>query len=129
MENHTNQGDAAAVCDMLHDDLEVHIIDRTMRTPKEIDGGKDELCRLAHETVTSLGKVPHSMHVEWNDIEVTRHWLHPWTSEVSYTENRSMSIRGANIRLNTTSDDTITLVHTLSGVKLRKLHAESRVSE
>lgn len=129
MENLMNQGKADEVCDMFHDDLEVNISDYTLRSPKEISGGKDELCDLTHDTVDSLGKVPHRMNVQWNDIEVTRSWAHPWTSEISYTEERTMSLSGANIRIHTTSEDTITLVQTLGGVKLRRLDAESRVSE
>jgi hypothetical protein len=129
MENLMNQGEADEVCEMFHEDLEVSISDRTARVPKEIAGGRDELCQLTHETVTAMGKVPHRMNVRWDDIEVTRSWLHPWTSEVSYTEERTMSMQGVNIRINTTSDDNITLVQTLSGVKLRKLEAETWVSE
>jgi hypothetical protein len=129
MESLTSQGKAAEVCDMFHEDLEINIVDRTSRTPKEIEGGKDELCELTHQTADSLGKVPHRMNVEWNDVEVTRSWWHPWTSEVTYTEERTMSLRGVNISIHTTSQDTITLVQTLSGVKLLHLDAEAWVAE
>ena len=129
MENLTNSGKADEVCAMFHDDLEVSISDHTVRTPKETEGGKDELCGLTHEASAALRKLPVKMNVEWSELEVTRSWLHPWTSEISYTEDRTLSIRGANVRLNTTSDNTITLVQTLSGVKLRKLAAESWIAE
>ena len=48
----------------------------------------------------------------------------PWTSEVSYAEHRTLSIQGANVSLQTVSDDEITLVQTFSGVKLRKVKSE-----
>lgn len=129
MENLTNEGKSDQVCAMFHDDLEVSISDHTTRAPREVEGGKEELCELTRESVAALRSVPMRMSVEWNDFEVTRSWLHPWTSEVSYTEDRSMTIRGANLRINTTSDNTITLVQTFSGVKLRKLAAEAWVAE
>ena len=69
------------------------------------------------------------MRVEFNDVTVKRNWLHPWTSEVSYIEDRTLTIRGANVRISTTSDDVITLVQTFSGVKLRKLKAEAYLNE
>ena len=69
------------------------------------------------------------MRVDFNDVIVTRSWLHPWTSKVSYSEDRTLALRGANVSLNTTSDDTITLVQTFSGVKLLKLEAEAYLTE
>ena len=85
-----------------------------------MSGGKEELCDLTHDAVEALNMLPHTMRVEFNDVTVKRDWLHPWTSEISYTEDRSLTIRGANVRLSTTSDDVITLVQTFSGVKLQE---------
>ena len=41
-----------------------------------------------------------------------------------YLEVRELTVRGANVSLRTVSEDTLTLVQTLSGVKLRKLSAD-----
>jgi len=131
MDSLMNQGKAGEVCAMFHDDLEFSIVDHTAGGggSTTLEGGKQDFCETTQEQVAALQKVPHTMHVEFNDLTVTRSWLHPWTSEVSYTEDRSFTIRGANLTLNTTSDDTITLVQTLSGVKLRKVQVEAWAAE
>src|SRR5690349_12691111 len=74
MENLTDNGKAAEVCDMFHEDLEMKISDHTTRVPREMSGGKGELCDITHESVDALAKVPHTMYVEWNDFEVSRSW-------------------------------------------------------
>jgi hypothetical protein len=124
-------GKADEVCGMFHDDLEFSIADHTAMGAgaTEIEGGKQDLCAKTHEQVDALAKVPHTMRVDFNDVTVTRSWLHPWTSEVSYSEDRTLAIRGANVTFRTTSEDIITLVQTFSGVKLLKLEAEAYITE
>jgi len=131
MDSLMNEGRADEVCAMFHDDLEFSIVDHTASGggSTTLEGNKQDFCETTQEQVAALQKVPHTMRVEFNDVTVTRDWLHPWTSEISYTEDRSFSIRGANITLNTTSDDTITLVQTFSGVKLLKVQVEAWVAE
>ncbi|HET9475381.1 MAG TPA: hypothetical protein VFO82_15885 [Steroidobacteraceae bacterium] len=124
-----NEGRADEVCAMFHDDLEVDIEDHTSGATENVAGGKQELCDRTRDAVESLKKLPHTMRVEFNDVTVKRDWLHPWTSEVSYTEGRVLIIRGANVTISTTSNDVITLVQTFSGVKLRKLKAEAFLNE
>ncbi|HEY6126051.1 MAG TPA: hypothetical protein VIV63_15465 [Steroidobacteraceae bacterium] len=124
MEALMNDGNAEEVCAMFHEDLEVEISDRSGDSPQEMSGDKEEFCALTTETAAGLHLLPHSMSVNYTDVNVTRNWLHPWTSEVSYLENRSLTIRGANVTLRTVSEDEITLVHTFSGVKLLKLKSD-----
>ncbi len=128
MDSLMNDGKADDVCAMFHEDLEMHIEDHTSEAASNLDGGKDELCELTHDAVNALKSLPRTMRVEFNDVTVKRDWLHPWTSEVSYTEDRILTV-GTSIRISTTSDDVITLVQTFSGVKLRKLKAETYVNE
>jgi len=130
MDSLMGEGKAAQVCDMFHDDLEFSIADHTSAgAATTFDGGKQDLCDKTHEQVDALSKVPHTMRVDFDDVTVKRSWLHPWTSEISYSEDRTLAIRGANVSFSTTSDDTITLVQTFSGVKLLKLEAEAYVTE
>jgi hypothetical protein len=124
MESLINEGKADEVCAMFHEDLEVKISDESGDSPTHVSGGKQELCDLTKATVAGLRMVPHSMNVEYTEVNAKQDWLHPWTGEIRYLENRSFSIPGANITLRTVSDDEITLVHTFSGVKLRKLTSE-----
>ena len=128
MEDHVSQGNADAVCDMLHADLEVDIQDHTGEDGQDTRGGKEELCSLTRTVVEMLGKVPHTTNVNFNVSSVKRDWLHPWTSEVSYVEERNLTIAGA-VSLNTVSEDTITLVQTFSGVKLLKLDSQAFLAE
>jgi hypothetical protein len=127
MENHMSQGNVDAVCDMLHADLEVNIQDHTGENGQDTRGGKQELCDLTRTVVEMMGKVPHTTNVNFNVSSVKRDWLHPWTSEIRYVEERSLTVAG--VTLNTVSEDTITLVQTFSGVKLRKLEAEVFLAE
>jgi len=129
MDSLMNAGKPDEVCAMFHDDLEVQIEDHSSETARNVDGGKDELCELTHDAVEALKMLPHSMRVEFNDVTVKRDWLHPWTSEVSYIEDRTLTIHGTKVRISTTSEDVITLVHTFSGVKLRRLEAETWINE
>ena len=69
------------------------------------------------------------MSVTRDDVEVSRDWLHPWTAEVSYTEQRSVSMAGIQMQVNTVGEDRLTLVKTLTGgVKIKALHAKTRMS-
>jgi hypothetical protein len=129
MENLMNEGKVDEICDLFHEDLEFRVVDHTGGGPKEKQGDKQSFCQIARESVDALSKVPHRMSVEVRDVTVKRDWKHPWTSEIDYVEKRSITIQGANITLNTESDDTIVLVQTLTGVKLRKVTAETFVAE
>lgn len=123
MEQHMNEGDADAVCAMLHDELEITILDSNL-PGGALEGGKDELCAQTHLVVKALRALPHTMNVTFEDVEVERRWLHPWTSTVHYTEDRKLSIRGSGVTVRTISEDSLTLVQTFGGVKLRKLTAD-----
>jgi hypothetical protein len=119
-----SEGKAEEVCSLFHEDLEIEVADNSGESLQNISGGKEELCDLTKATVAGLRVVPHTMNVDYTEVNAKRDWLHPWTGEISYLENRSFSILGANVTLRTVSHDEITLVHTFSGVKLRKLKSE-----
>lgn len=129
MGQNTSKGDADAICDALHDDLQFQLVDRSADTTKESSGGKQEMCQLARSNIAVLSQVPNDMHVNITNVTVQRDWMHPWTSHVSYTEDLDITIRGANVTMKTTSEDKITLVQTLTGVKLLKLDSEIWAAE
>lgn len=128
MESLMNEGDVESVCAMFHDDLEVTITDPSL-PGGSLEGGKEELCSQTRQVAAALTLVPHTMNVKIDDVTVEREWMHPWTSTVRYTEDRSFTIQGANMSIRTISEDTITLVKTFSGVKLRKLSAEVSMAQ
>ena len=124
MEALMSEGNASAVCAMFHEDLQVEVADHAGESPQLMSGGKSELCAITHATVKGLQSVPHSMQVEYSDVNATQKFSSPWTGELTYSEHRTFSIRGANISLRTVSRDRITLVQTVAGVKLLKLESE-----
>ena len=124
MEDLIQDGKADEVCDLYHEDLEVEIVDSTGGTENNLSGGKEELCELTRATVAGLNLVPNSMKVSFTEVNAKHDWKHPWTGEISYLENRSLTINGTNVTIRTVSNDEITLVHTFSGVKLRKIRSE-----
>jgi hypothetical protein len=124
MESLTNAGDFAGICEMLHEDLEMNITDSSGDAPREVNGGKRELCAVVRASITGLRTLPHSMEVEYTDLRASHQVIKPWTSELSYVEHRTLSIPGLNITLRTVSNDEITLVQTLAGVKLLKLRSQ-----
>ena len=121
MESLMREGKSEEVCAMFHENLEVDIADHSGDSTRNTSGGKEEFCELTVTTVNGLQLLPHSMNVEYTDVTTKQQLAKPWTSEVSYAENRTLTILGANVSLHTVSNDEITLVQTFSGVKLLKV--------
>ena len=124
METLMSEGKSDEVCAMFHDDLEVDIEDHSGEATQTVTGGKADFCELTRTTVAGLQLLPHGMNVEYTDVHSKYEFSKPWSGEVSYSEHRTLSIPGANVLLQTVSDDEITLVQTFSGVKLRKLKSQ-----
>jgi hypothetical protein len=128
MESLMNEGKADEVCAMFHDDLEASISDHSTEE-FSLEGGKDELCEHTRMASAALRMLPHTMNVKFENVNVERDWLHPWTSKVFYLEDRTLTIGAARTTVRTVSEDTLTLVQTFSGVKLLKLTAEVSLAQ
>ena len=124
METLMSEGKSDEVCAMFHDDLEVDIADHSGESTQMVTGGKADFCELTRKTVAGLQLVPHGMNVEYTDVNSKYEFSKPWSGVVSYSEHRTFSIPGANVVMQTLSEDEITLVQTFSGVKLRKLKSQ-----
>jgi len=118
------QGKSAEYCARLHADLRVSIHDHSARPPADFDGGRDQFCAFVSNAAKGVDLLGLSTTVTRNDFTVTRSWLHPWTAQVSYNEDRITTFSLANQSLHTRGEDKLTLVQTLRGVRL--LHLESR---
>jgi hypothetical protein len=130
LESLSLQGDASAYCALLHDDLTVRIRDRTAPDqPRDIDGGKAELCDFVSMAAKGMSIIRPETHVVRAHFTVTRNWLHPWTVQVSYRESRTTRMTLVNVTLDTTSDDKWTLVNTFRGLKVLRLESESRLAD
>jgi hypothetical protein len=124
------QGKGAQYCELLHEDLEVSIRDHTAPgSPRDFTGGKAEFCDYVSEAAKGMSLINPETHLTRDDFTVTRSWLHPWTAHVSYHETRTTTMTLVNVTLNTTSDDTWTLVNTLDGLRVLKLESDSRLAD
>jgi hypothetical protein len=124
MESLMNEGKVDEVCAMFHDDLEVDVTDHSGESTESVSAGKQEFCDLTRTAAAGLQLLPHTMNVEFTDVTAKNELSKPWTSEVSYSEHRTLDIPAANVSVRTVSEDEITLVQTFSGVKLRKVKSE-----
>jgi len=124
------QGKSDEYCARLHDDLSVSISDHTSpRMPRDFAGGKAEFCDYVSMAAKGMALIRPQMQVTRDDFTVNRSWLHPWTAQVSYHENRTTHMTLANVTLKTVSDDKWVLVNTLDGVKVLGLVSESRLAD
>ena len=69
-----------------------HASDRRKR-----DGGKRASCALTRATLKGLEWCRTRCSVEYSDVEASQNLTSPWTSELTYSEHRTLSILGANI--------------------------------
>jgi hypothetical protein len=122
----SESGDADETCGMLHDDLTVEINDQSSAEKMQTNGGKAELCQMLVRASAVLRRVQYTSNVRREELVVKRDWLHPWTSVVSYTEHRDLTMSNGRRELthNTVSDDVVTLVFTLTGVKIKAIKSE-----
>jgi len=124
LEDLSLSGQGKEYCALLHEDLTVSISDHSGDPPADFDGGRDEFCTFVSEAAKGMELLQAGVHVTRDDFTVTRSWLHPWTAQVSYNEDRITTFSLANQSLHTRGEDKLTLVQTLRGVRL--LHLESR---
>jgi hypothetical protein len=130
VESLTVNGKAEELCDLLTDDATFAMNDHTAGRAGEASGNKQDLCELYQAIAPAMMLMRTQMQVERRGFTVKRDWLlHPWTADVSYTEFRTMSIPRAGVKIETESDDKLTLVRTLSGVKIRRVESETFAAE
>jgi hypothetical protein len=127
METASQKGDAEAICDMLADNVEVSIQDRSTRAPVSLTGGKEQLCSMLKKTMPMQAALIASTQVTRDNLKVERGWLHCWTADVSYTEHRTIILQRAGMTVRTVSDDKLTLVKTLTHVVIKRIEASIRI--
>lgn len=127
METASQKGDAQAICDMLADNVEVSIQDRSTRAPVSMNGGKEQLCEMLKKTMPMQATLVASTQVRRDDLKVERGWLHAWTANVSYTEHRTITLERAGMTVRTVSEDKLTLVKTLTRVVIKRIEASIRI--
>ncbi len=118
------EGDASA-CDFYDDEVLVDIIQDTRRGRWEIEGGKDELCDFLRKTAAGFVLVDANVSTNFSDISLQRKGF-PWMeATLRYTEH--MTVQSDRLpEMVFTSEDELVLVRTLTGVKVRAIHARSQ---
>ena len=124
LEHLSLSGQGAEYCARLHEDLTVSVHDHSAQPPADFEGGREEFCGFVSEAAKGMDLIGAGTQVTRDNFTVTRSWLHPWTVQVSYSEDRITTMSRINQSLHTEGEDELTLVQTLRGVKL--LHLESR---
>jgi hypothetical protein len=120
------QGKGSEYCSRLHPDLRVSVRDHSADPPADFDGGRKDFCAYVSYAAKGMGLLGISTHVKRNDFTITRSWLHPWTAQMRYHEDRVTVMTKVDATLHTRSEDSLTLVQTLHGIELLSL--DSRVS-
>jgi hypothetical protein len=122
------QGRGTEYCARLHPDLRVSIRDHSADPPADFDGGREEFCAYVSEAAKGMPLLGISTQVARNDFTITRSWLHPWTAQVRYHEDRVTTMKKVNATVHTRSDDSLTLVQTLHGIELIALDSHVSVA-
>lgn len=116
-------GDMAA-CDDYADDMEVTLTAAGRRGRWEVEGGKNEMCGYLKQAAAVFTVLQARTHTDFDQIEVTRSGF-PWMSAtVKYVQRTNVSgthVPGFTIE----SEDTLVLVRTLSGIKIKTVNSES----
>src|SRR5207237_2759821 len=111
------QGKGREYCSRLHPDLRVSVHDHSADPPADFDGDRDDFCAYVSDAAKGMGLLGISTRVARNDFTITRSWLHPWTAQVRYHEDRVTVMTKVNATVHTRSDDSLTLVQTLARVR------------
>jgi len=120
------QGKGREYCARLHPDLHVSVRDHSADPPADFDGGRDDFCAYVSYAAKGMGLLGISTRVARNDFTITRSWLHPWTAQVRYHEDRVTVMTKVGATVHTLSADSLTLVQTVGGIRLLAL--DSRVT-
>jgi hypothetical protein len=116
-------------CARLHEDLAVSIQDHSATPPADFSGGRREFCDYVSAASKGMDLLGVSTQVTRDDFTVKRSWLHPWTAQVSYREDRITTMTRVNVTLHTEGEDQLTLVQTLRGMKLLRLQSRTWLAD
>lgn len=116
-------GDTNA-CDDYTDDAEVTLTADGARGTWEVEGGKNEICGYLKKAAAALTVMQASTNSNFTDVVVTRSGF-PWM-QAQVTYKQANTIQAARLPLVTShSDDTIVLVRTLFGLKIKSVDSKS----
>ena len=122
----TRRGDAQTMCDSFTPDMTFSTHATVNGRTIDREGDRALMCADVQKLLPALAKVVTDVQVTRDNLKVTRHGLHWWTAEVSYTEHRDRTLQNA-LHLKTSSEDHLVLVKSFDGVRIKRLEADERL--
>jgi len=116
------------MCATFTPDMTFSLHDRGTGRLLEKQGGRSEMCDYLHKIVPVMAKAISSENVTRDNFTMTRHGLHWWTADVSYTEHRDTTL-GSKVHVKAISEDHLTLVKTFDGLLVKKLESEGHLDQ
>lgn len=111
-------------CDDYTSDVQVSLVAQGARGRWEVEGGKYEMCGYLKQASAAFTVLQARTHTRFNDLQV-RPGGFPWTTaKVTYTSQTSVSASHIPT-LTVESEDTVVLVRTLSGTKIKSYESRS----
>lgn len=116
-------GDTRA-CELYTDDVQVEILAEDRQGRWEVEGGKDEVCGYLRKAGAAFALLDANIHTEFSEVALQRKGF-PWTeATLNYTE--TVTVQAAKLpAMTVVSRDELTLVRTLTGVKIRVIRSHS----
>jgi hypothetical protein len=117
-------GGESSACDDYADDMEVNLVAEGRRGQWEVEGGKDEMCGYLKQAAAAFTVLQASTESQFDSVTIERGGF-PWMSaRVKYTQRTT--VQAARLPAMTVeSEDTLVLVRTLSGIKIKSVASRS----
>lgn len=115
-------GDTSA-CEDYTDDVQVALTADQKAGTWEVEGGKAEICGYLKQAAAAFTVLQAATNTQFDELRVVRSGF-PWLSaEVSYVQRTT--VRAGNVPVMTSvSEDSLVLVRTLSGIKIKSIESK-----
>lgn len=116
-------GDTSA-CEDYTDDMEVTLTSAGARGRWEVEGGKEQMCGYMKQAAAAFTVLQASTHSQFDQVEISPSGF-PWMSaKVKYLQRTT--INANNIPpMTIESEDTLVIVRTLTGIKIKAVDSHS----
>lgn len=116
-------GDAKA-CEAYTDDVQVNVWAEDRGGHWEVEGGKGELCAYYRKAAAAFVVLDANTNTEFTDVSIQRKGF-PWT-EATLRYTAHVTVQAAQLpEIRVTSQDELTLVRGLGGVKIKAIESRS----
>jgi hypothetical protein len=103
-----------------HDSIGDRVLDRK--------GDRAEFCDSLNKVLPRLAQSLKSANTTRDNFTVTRDATHWWTADISYTEHEEMTF-DTGMHLKQVSENHLTLVKTLKGLRVKRLVSDTQLEK